>query len=139
GLVSIEPAAAPGRRRMRWILVGIALLLLAAAVVLLARWLRGLEPVAEFLESFPGSYPPPDAAPVGLPAWLGWQHFFNMFFLVLIVRTGLASRAETRPSALWTSRRNRKRRMSLTVWLHLSLDVFWIANGVIYVVLLFAT
>lgn len=124
---------------MRWILGAVALVLLAAAVVLFARWLRGLEPVASFIESYPGSYPLPEGAPVGLPAWLGWQHFFNMFFLVLIVRTGLASRAEKRPDALWTSKRNRKRRMSLTVWLHLSLDVFWIANGVIYVVLLFAT
>jgi thiosulfate reductase cytochrome b subunit len=108
-------------------------------VVLIARWLRGLEPVQAFLESYPGSYPLPAAAPVGLPAWLGWQHFFNVFFLVLIVRTGLQSRAEKRPQALWTSKRNRRRRMSLTVWLHLSLDLLWIANGVVYVVLLFAT
>jgi thiosulfate reductase cytochrome b subunit len=124
---------------MRWILAAVALVLLAAAVVLFARWLRGLEPVAEFIESYPGSYPLPAGAPVGLPAWLGWQHFFNLFLLVLIVRTGLTSRLEKRPPALWTSKRNRKRRMSLTVWLHLSLDLFWIANGVIYVVLLFAT
>lgn len=111
----------------------------AALVVLLARWLRGLEPVQDFLLSFPGSYPLPDGAPVGLPAWLGWQHFFNAFLLVLVVRTGLLSRAEKQPTALWTSRRNRRRRMSVTVWLHLALDVAWIANGILYVVLLFAT
>lgn len=137
--MTTEPAAASGRRWLRWVVVGVVLVLLAAAVVLLARWLRGLEPVQAFLESYPGSYPLPADAPVGLPAWLGWQHFFNAFLLVLIVRTGLQSRAEKRPPALWTSTRNRRRRMSLTVWLHLSLDVFWIANGVVYVVLLFAT
>src|SRR5690606_19378590 len=80
-----------------------------------------------------------EGAPVGLPAWLGWQHFFNVFLLVLVVRTGLTSRAEKSPPALWTSRRNRRRRMSLVVWLHLALDVLWVANGVVYVVLLFAT
>lgn len=124
---------------MRWLIVGVALLVLAAAVVLLARWARGLEPVADFLETYPGSYPLPEGAPVGLPAWLGWQHFFNVFLLVLVVRTGLASRAEKSPPALWTSRRNRRRRMSLVVWLHLALDVLWVLNGVAYVVLLFTT
>lgn len=124
---------------MRWVVAGVALVLLAAAVVLVARWLRGLEPVSSFIESYPGAYPLPEGAPVGLPAWLGWQHFFNAFLLVLVVRTGLQSRAEKRPAALWTSTRNRRRRMSLTVWLHLALDLLWIVNGVVYVVLLFAT
>lgn len=124
---------------MRLLLLGVALVVLAGVVVLLARWLRGLEPVAEFIESYPGTYSLPDGAPVGLPAWLGWQHFFNVFLLVLVVRTGLRSRAEKNPPALWTSWRNRRRRMSLVVWLHLALDVLWVANGVIYVVLLFAT
>jgi thiosulfate reductase cytochrome b subunit len=124
---------------MRWLVAGVALVVLAAVVVVLARWLRGLEPIADFIETHPGSYPLPEGAPVGLPAWLGWQHFFNVFLLVLIVRTGLTSRAEKNPPALWTSRRNRRRRMSLVVWLHLALDVLWIANGVVYIVLLFAT
>ena len=114
-------------------------MVLAAAIVLLARWARTLEPVAAFVEAYPGAYPLPEGAPVGLPAWLGWQHFFNVFLLVLVVRTGLTSRAEKSPPALWTSRRNRRRRMSLVVWLHLALDVLWVANGVVYVVLLFAT
>lgn len=137
--MTTEPAAAPGRRGTRWVLAGAALVVLAAVVVLAARWLRGLEPVQGFVETFPGSYPLPEWAPVGLPAWLGWQHFFNVFLLVLIVRTGLSIRAEQRPAALWTSKRNRRRRMSLVVWVHLCLDVLWIVNGVVYVVLLFAT
>ena len=139
--MSHDPDATPARRIRwgRWIAGGVALVLLAAAVVLLARGLRELAPVQEFLAAFPGSYPLPEGAPVGLPAWLGWQHFFNAFLLVLVVRTGLQARAEKRPAALWTSRRNRRRRMSVTVWTHLSLDLLWIVNGVVYLVLLFAT
>ncbi len=139
--MSQQPDASRARRIRwsRWVAWGLALVALAAIAVFVARWLRTLEPVQEFLVAFPGAYPLPEGAPVGLPAWLGWQHFFNFFLLVLIVRTGLQVRAERQPTALWTSRRNRRRRMSLTVWLHLALDALWIANGVIYVVLLFAT
>ncbi|MCS0498527.1 cytochrome b/b6 domain-containing protein [Protaetiibacter mangrovi] len=137
--MTTEPAPTPRRRLLRWVLAGVALVLLALAAVLVARWLRGLGPVEDFLATFPGSYPLPESAPVGFPAWLGWQHFFNVFLLVLVVRTGLQSRAEKRPTALWTSARNRRRRMSMTVWTHLSLDLLWIVNGVVYVVLLFAT
>jgi thiosulfate reductase cytochrome b subunit len=138
--VTTEPAPASRTRRgIRWVASGVGLVLLAAAVVLVARWLRGTEPVQGFLAEYPGAYALPEGAPVGFPAWLGWQHFFNAFLLVLVVRTGLQARAERVPAALWSSRRNRRRRMSLTVWLHLALDVLWIANGVVYVVLLFAT
>jgi len=139
--VSQQSDAAPARRIRwsRWIAAGVALVALAAVVVLVARWLRTLESVQEFLVAYPGSYDLPEGSPVGLPAWLGWQHFFNVFFLVLIVRTGLESRLQKQPPALWTSRRNRHRRMSLTVWVHLALDLLWVVNGVLYVVLLFAT
>lgn len=118
---------------------GALLLVLAVAVVLVARWLTTLEPVQGFLTRYPGYAPLPDDAPVGIPAWLAWQHGLNVVLLVLIVRTGWRSRGEKRPDALWTSRRNRRRRMSLTVWTHLALDVLWIANGVVYLVLLLVT
>ncbi len=139
--MSHQPEATHARRIRwpRWLAAGLALVVLAAAVVLVARWLRTLEPVQEFLFANPGSYPLPEWAPVGFPAWLAWQHFFNAFFLVLIVRTGLQSRFELQPPALWTSRRNRRRRMSMTVWVHLALDALWIVNGLLYVVLLLAT
>ncbi|WP_167051517.1 cytochrome b/b6 domain-containing protein [Salinibacterium sp. ZJ77] len=134
------PAAHVKRRRgIRWAVGGAALLVFAIIVVAIARWLRTLDPVIEFLAAYPGSYPLPENAPVGLPAWLGWQHFFNIFLLVLIVRTGWEIRRTKTPKALWSSRKVRKRRMSLTVWFHQGLDVLWVANGVIYVVLLFAT
>ncbi len=111
----------------------------AGMVVLLTRWLLSTPAGVAFLTAYPGEYPLPAAAPVGLPAWLGWQHFLNAFFLVLIVRSGLQVRHQKRPSAFWSPRRDPKRKISLTLWFHQALDVLWIANGVLFLVLLFAT
>ncbi|HEY4615540.1 MAG TPA: cytochrome b/b6 domain-containing protein [Citricoccus sp.] len=124
-----------------------AVLVLAALVVLGARWLRTLEGVQEFLVTYDGHATQPEATPVGIPGWLGWQHFLNMFFIVLIIRTGLQVRTERKPPGYWTARKdsffspagNTPKKVSLTQWLHQSLDVLWVMNGVIFVVLLFAT
>ena len=93
----------------------------------------------DFLVAYPGEYPLPEGAPVGIPPWLGWQHFFNMFLIVLIIRSGLQVRTEKRPTVFWSPRNNGKRKISLNLWFHQSLDILWIVNGVIFVVLLFAT
>ena len=95
----------------------------------------------EFLATYPGETELPEGAPVGLPAWLGWQHFFNVFLIVLIIRSGLQVRTEKRPSAFWTPKwaKNGRGKISLNLWFHQSLDVLWLVNGVIFVVLLFAT
>uniref|UniRef100_UPI0032216660 cytochrome b/b6 domain-containing protein n=1 Tax=Microbacterium sp. TaxID=51671 RepID=UPI0032216660 len=102
-------------------------------------WLISLEPLQEFLATYPGEYHLPDGAPVGLPGWLGWQHFFNVFLMVLIIRSGLRVRTEKRPTVFWTPRRDRKGKISLTLWFHQALDVLWLVNGLVFVVLLFAT
>ncbi|RYF62210.1 MAG: cytochrome b/b6 domain-containing protein, partial [Comamonadaceae bacterium] len=93
----------------------------------------------DFLAAFPGEYHLPEGAPVGFPAWLGWQHFFNVFLMVLIIRTGLTIRTEKRPSVFWTPRRDSKGKTSLTIWFHQSLDVLWLVNGAVFIVLLFVT
>lgn len=130
--------AAP--RRTGIVLVGaVGLGFAAGMLVLLTRWLLSTPAGVAFLTAYPGEYPLPAAAPVGLPAWLAWQHFLNAFFLVLIVRTGLQVRHQKRPSAFWSPRRDPKRKISLTLWFHQALDVLWIANGVLFLVLLFAT
>lgn len=116
----------------------IALLIGAAIAVVIARWLVGLEPVEEFLTRYPGEYELPESAPTGFPAWVGWQHFFNMFFLFLIIRTGIQVNQERRPQGYWTSKRGGKK-ISLTLWIHLVLDLLWIINGAVFVILLFAT
>lgn len=115
-----------------------------AAAVLLAVIVRDTPLVTGFIQTFPGEYELPESAPVGFPVWLNWQHFLNAFFLLLIVRTGWEVRTIRRPPAYWTRRntglittRYPPTRMSLSLWLHLSLDVLWVVNGLTYVVLLF--
>ena len=65
-------------------------------------------------------------------------HFFNMFLMALIVKTGIDVRRETRPEAYWTPKKGGKK-ISLTLWLHQCLDIAWVALGLVFYVLLFAT
>lgn len=140
-----KPASAAGKRsRLYW---GIpAVLVVLVLVVLLARWVTGLPAVASFLNEYPGHSELPDGAPVGFPAWLGWQHFLNGFFLLLIIRTGWQVRTTTRPSGHWTRNnkgliktKNAPTKITLELWLHLTLDALWILNGLVFGILLFAT
>jgi thiosulfate reductase cytochrome b subunit len=143
----VAPRPAPRRHgpftAAQWagivVLGGAAVLYVAAMAVIAVRWLLSLEPLQDFLTTYPGEYHLPEGAPVGFPAWLNWSHFLNAFFMVLIIRTGLQVRSEKRPSAFWISKKNRRRKMSLTLWLHQALDILWLANGILFVVLLFAT
>jgi len=132
------------RTRVLWG-VGIALVAFAVAVVA-ARLLRELPAVEAFVAEYPGIVPPPEGAPVGIPAWLGWQHFLNAFFLALLVKTGLELRGKRRPPGFWTRDNTRwprtkraPRRLGIWLWFHLWLDALWVVTGVSYIVLLFAT
>ena len=58
--------------------------------------------------------------------------------MVLIIRSGLRIRTEKRPTAFWTPRSGQGK-VSLTIWFHQSLDILWLVNGVVFIVLLFAT
>ena len=118
---------------------GGGLLVAAAMAVLFVRVLLSMPFGQDFLAAFPGEYHLPEGAPVGFPAWLGWQHFFNVFLMVLIIRSGLTIRTEKRPTAFWAPRNDPKGKTSLTTWFHQSLDVLWLVNGVVFVVLLFVT
>jgi thiosulfate reductase cytochrome b subunit len=102
--------------------------------------------VQSFLLTYPGTTPLPETAPVGLPAWLNWQHALNALFLLLIIRSGWQVRTVSKPPAYWTRNntgrlrsRNPPKRISLHLWLHLALDILWITNGVLYIVLLFVS
>ena len=126
--------------RLRTLILGaIGIVVLATVAVLAARWFRGTEAGLDFVATYPGETHLPEGAPVGIPGWLGWQHFFNAFFMLLIIRTGLQIRREKRPTAFWTPKWNRKRKISLAMWLHQALDILWLLNGVVFVILLFAT
>ncbi|MBP2413660.1 thiosulfate reductase cytochrome b subunit [Arthrobacter stackebrandtii] len=132
-----------------WARIGVsagALIILLGIGVLVARLLTGLAPVQDFMETYPGESHLPAGAPVGLPAWLGWQHFLNMFFILLIIRSGWAVRTTKRPAAHWI--RNNKglvktkgspTKISLDLWFHLTLDALWVLNGAVFIVVLFAT
>jgi len=127
-----------------WV-IPVALVLLVGAV-LFAQWLRTLPEVQSFLVDYPGESELPDGAPVGFPAWLGWQHFLNGLLILLIIKSGWEVRTRQRPPAYWT--RNNKglirtkgtpKKISLDLWFHQSLDVLWVLNGLIFYILLFAT
>ncbi|WP_260837413.1 cytochrome b/b6 domain-containing protein [Microbacterium sp. SLBN-146] len=142
-LTTPEPKRIGPFTRLQWVgaaIVGGGGLLVAAAMAVFAvRWLLSIEPLSSFVQTYPGEYHLPEGAPVGFPAWLGWQHFFNVFLIVLIIRSGLRVRSEKRPTAFWTPRNKPKGKISLTLWFHQSLDLLWIINGLIFVVLLFVT
>ncbi|WP_247048798.1 cytochrome b/b6 domain-containing protein [Arthrobacter rhizosphaerae] len=146
---SVKNRQTPKTKWTKWTrlaLTAAAALLLLLAAVLAAKWFMALDGTTSFLQEFQGHTKRPEGTPAGFPAWLGWQHFLNTFFLVLIIRTGWQIRTDTRPNGHWT-RNNRgfvrtKRaptKISLDLWLHLTLDVLWILNGIIFVILLFMT
>ncbi len=146
---SARPAAEPWPKlygpysRAEWaaalVIGGFGLLLAATGVVVVVNWLLGLAPMQDFLARYPGEYHLPESAPIGIPAWIGWQHFFNVFLIVLIIRSGLQVRTQKRPTAFWSPRWNPKRKISLPLWFHQSLDILWLVNGAVFVVLLFMT
>lgn len=135
------------RSRWKTLVWGVPVILIVlAAMVLATRWLREQPDVSAFLVRFPGESHLPEGAPVGFPAWLGWQHFLNSFFILLIIRTGWQVRTNQRPAAHWTRSnsglvrtRNAPKRISLDLWLHLSLDALWVLNGIVFFVLIFTT
>ncbi|WP_138442133.1 cytochrome b/b6 domain-containing protein [Sinomonas susongensis] len=144
-----SPSTAPAWTKAPWFrpaLIALGAVIVLGIVVLLAKWLRSTEPVSSFIATYPGYASQPAGTPVGLPAWLNWSHFLNMFFIVLIVRSGLQVRYTTRPQGYW--RRNNKglirtkgqpKKISLDLWFHLTLDALWVLNGLVYWILLFST
>lgn len=110
----------------------------AGIVVLAARGVTTLPGVPEFVEQYPGEYHIPEVAEPGFPSWVRWTHFLNIFLMVLIVRSGLQVRQQQKPPAFWTPKKGGKK-ISINLWLHTSLDVLWVLNGVVFVVLLFVS
>ena len=84
------PSVRIGRRWFStlWLIpLGLATMVVAIA---LAQHLRQFEWMQEFIAQFPGtsaSYA--TAVDTGFPAWLRWQHLFNIVFMMFIVRAGL--------------------------------------------------
>ncbi|HUE32473.1 MAG TPA: molybdopterin-dependent oxidoreductase [Mycobacterium sp.] len=84
------PAIRIGRRwcNTLWLVpIGVAGFIVAIA---LAQQLRQYGWMQGFIETYPGTSTT-YAAPVtaGFPAWLRWQHLFNIIFMMFIIRAGL--------------------------------------------------
>ena len=147
-----EPAQAPvkprepimvggitlGKLIKRVVLWGGGAILAAAIIVLAARGVTTLPGVPEFLKRYPGEYHLPEFVDPGFPAWARWSHFLNFFLMVLIIRSGLLVRQQQKPDAFFTPKKGGKK-ISIYLWLHTSLDLLWLANGVVFVVMLFVS
>lgn len=135
-----EPKVIGSRTLGQWAKVGATLVggavVAAVIIVLAARGITTLPGVPEFLERFPGEYQLPEFTDPGFPAWARWTHFLNFFLMALIIRSGWQVRTQQKPPAFWTPKRGGKK-VSINLWLHTSVDVLWLANGVVFVVLLF--
>jgi thiosulfate reductase cytochrome b subunit len=169
----IAPRLRIGKQRwfnVLWLVpIGFAVALFAIAA---AKGLRAMPGVETFIEHHPGiGYAVRFDRP--MPGWLRWQHFFNLFFLLFIIRAGLQILADhprlywTRHSTpgkewlrmqkpvpadpLWTAKQDSislprhvglpglRHTIGLARWWHLGVDVLWLANGVVFYVLLFAS
>jgi methionine sulfoxide reductase catalytic subunit len=170
----IAPRVRVGRSRwfnLLWLLpIGFGVLLILVAV---AKGLRGEPAVQRFISRYPGTLAPSHPqATTGFPGWARWQHFFNAFFLIFIIRAGIQILSDhprlywTRHSTpgrdwfriqkpvpndpLWTAKQDSislpgqvglpglRHSIGLARWWHLSFDVLWLLNGLIFYVLLFA-
>lgn len=98
----IPPHVRIGRRwvNLLWA-VPIALVLVLVAVAA-AKGLRDVPAVQRFVARYPGTYAPtPHPSYLGLPSWVRWQHFFNLFFMLFIIRAGVQILAD-HPRLYWT-------------------------------------
>ena len=127
-------------------LLGVAVV--AAGLVLLAQWLRTLDPVANFIATYDGTPTHPDGVEAGIPAWVGWQHFFNFFIMAMVIRSGFLIRNQERPEAYWTpndggffspNKMNSPQKVSIQQWIHQSFNVLWVVNGLAFYIMVFAT
>ncbi|MDQ2844859.1 MAG: molybdopterin-binding oxidoreductase [Actinomycetota bacterium] len=87
----VAPRVRIGRSRwfnLLWLLpIGLVLLMVAVAA---AKGLRNTSAVQHFIATDPGTVVSAAAArDPGFPIWVGVQHFFNLFLLIFIIRSGI--------------------------------------------------
>ncbi|MGC1184923.1 MAG: molybdopterin-dependent oxidoreductase [Candidatus Dormiibacterota bacterium] len=101
--VGVAPRVRIWRSRwfnLLWLLpIGLLVLIVAVAV---AKGLRTNPAVEQFIHRYPGTTASGSAGgATGFPAWLDWQHFFNLLFMVFIIRAGLQILSD-HPRLYWT-------------------------------------
>jgi methionine sulfoxide reductase catalytic subunit len=99
----VAPRVRVGRNRwfnLLWLLpIGFLLLIILVAV---AKGLRGDAFMQRFIRRYPGTdVASPPAGTVGFPAWVDLQHFFNLFFMIFIIRAGVQILSD-HPRLYWT-------------------------------------
>ena len=99
----IAPRVRIGRSRwfnLLWLLpIGFVILIAAVAA---AKGLRNMPSVERFIVRYPGTIATTGAkANPGFPIWVGVQHFFNLFLLIFIIRSGVQILSD-HPRLYWT-------------------------------------
>jgi methionine sulfoxide reductase catalytic subunit len=99
----VAPRLRVGRSKwfnLLWLLpIGFVLLIVLVAA---AKGLRETPSVQRFMAKYPGAVElahPQQAT--GMPGWLRWQHFFNLFLMIFIVRSGVQILSD-HPRLYWT-------------------------------------
>jgi methionine sulfoxide reductase catalytic subunit len=86
---AIAPRLRVGRDKwvnLLWLIpIGFAMLVAAVAV---GKGLHNMPAVQAFIQRYPGTQVPSGVSP-GIPAWVGWTHFFNLFLMMFIIRSGI--------------------------------------------------
>jgi hypothetical protein len=174
-VTGIAPRVRVGRTKwfnLLWLLpIGLVLLIVAIAV---AKGIRGDPTVQRFIRRYPGTdYTERAKAATGFPAWLRWQHFFNLFFMLFMIRFGAQILSDHPPlywtrhstpgrdwfrmqkpvpaDPLWTAKQDSislpgqvglpglRHSIGLARWGHLSVEMLWLLNGIVFYILLFVT
>jgi methionine sulfoxide reductase catalytic subunit len=99
----IAPRVRIGRSRwfnLLWLLpIGFVVLIVAVAA---AKGLRNMPSVERFIVRYPGTIQSASGRTnAGLPVWVGVQHFFNLFLLIFIIRSGVQILSD-HPRLYWT-------------------------------------
>jgi len=99
----IAPRVRVGRSKwfnLLWLLpIGLGVLMVAVAA---AKGLRNTPSVQQFITDHPGTTASASAvANAGFPAWVGWAHFFNLFLMIFIIRSGVQILSD-HPRLYWT-------------------------------------
>jgi thiosulfate reductase cytochrome b subunit len=102
-LNGIAPRVRVGKSRwfnLLWLLpIGFLFLIVAIAA---AQGLRGTPAVQHFIRRYPGTIVPlPPGQGAGFPAWVRWQHFFNLFLMLFVIRSGIQILCD-HPRLYWT-------------------------------------
>src|SRR5579884_3057971 len=81
----------PVRRFRIWVrtLIRVSFGIVIFAVIV-AAWIEVALAGEPYVPPVPQVYPNNFAGPHGFPAWVRYAHFFNFFFLMLLIRSGIS-------------------------------------------------